>query len=331
MVVARSNSQGIFVFKITMEKKCTKCGEVKSLDEFNNSSKGKNGKNSRCRVCRNKVVKQWRKNNVDHIKKYNKKYGKDYRDTNAKELKEKAKINYQKDKIKICERQKIYKNKNEEKIKKRAKEYRKENYESISDYKKEYYIKNKEQLNKKSKIYRGKNKQKLSNRQKIYIKNNQKSIKDYRKQYYIRNKDSIIKKTSEWNKQRMKTDIIFKLKRNISANIRTSLNKKGYKKNMRTHNILKCEYDFFMEWINGIASNGHQYGFGDLHLDHVVPMSLAQTEEEAILLNHYSNLQLLSADENHRKGDRYVNPLNLARVLEHHPNPDKIREIHSRL
>ena len=36
MVVARSNSQGIFVFKITMEKKCTKCGEVKSLDEFYN-------------------------------------------------------------------------------------------------------------------------------------------------------------------------------------------------------------------------------------------------------------------------------------------------------
>ena len=86
-----------------------------------------------------------------------------------------------------------------------------------------------------------------------------------------------------------------------------------------------------MEWINGIASNGYQYGFGDLHLDHVVPMSLAQTEDEAILLSHYSNYQLLSADENQRKGNRYVNPLNLARVLEHHPNPDKIREIHARL
>ena len=86
-----------------------------------------------------------------------------------------------------------------------------------------------------------------------------------------------------------------------------------------------------MKWLNGLASNGYTYGIGDLHLDHVVPISLAETENELLLLSHYSNYQLLSADENLTKGNRYVNPVNLARVLEHHPNPDKIREIHARL
>ena len=86
-----------------------------------------------------------------------------------------------------------------------------------------------------------------------------------------------------------------------------------------------------MTWLNGIASNGYTYGIGELQLDHVIPISLAQTEEEMLLLNHYSNYQLLSADENQSKGNRYVNPTNLKRVLEHHPNPDKIREIYSRL
>ena len=86
-----------------------------------------------------------------------------------------------------------------------------------------------------------------------------------------------------------------------------------------------------MEWINGIASNGYKYGIGDLHLDHVIPISLAETEEEMLLLSHYSNYQLLSADENLTKGNRYVNPTNLKRVLNHHPEPNKIKEIYSRL
>ena len=86
-----------------------------------------------------------------------------------------------------------------------------------------------------------------------------------------------------------------------------------------------------MEWLNYKASNGHTFGIGDLHIDYVVPISLAETEEEILLLNHYSNLQLLKANENLAKSNRYVNPTNLKRVLEHHPNPDKIREIHARL
>jgi len=227
-----------------MEKKCTKCGEVKSLDEFYNAKHGKNGKASRCKDC----DKEYKQYNKEKIKEYNKEY-KQY---------------------------------NKEKIK----EYKQYNKEKIKEYNKEYYKNNKE---------------KLSDIQKIYCKN------------------------------RKEIDPLFKLSLNIRSNIGRSLRRNSYSKKTKTYNILKCEYDFFMEWINGIASNGHQYGIEDLHLDHVVPVSLAQTEEEAILLNHYSNFQLLSANENLSKNNRYVNPVNLARVLEHHPNPDKIREIHARL
>jgi hypothetical protein len=109
------------------------------------------------------------------------------------------------------------------------------------------------------------------------------------------------------------------------------LKNKGYSKKAKSHKILKCEFVFFINWLNGIASNGHNYGINNLHLDHVVPMSLAQTEEEAILLNHYSNYQLLSVDENLAKSNRSVKTNNLARVLKHNPNPDKITEIYKRL
>ena len=136
---------------------------------------------------------------------------------------------------------------------------------------------------------------------------------------------------AKYCKNRKEIDPLFKLSLNIRSNIGRSLRRNSYSKKTKTYNILKCEYDFFMEWINGIASNGHQYGIEDLHLDHVVPVSLAQTEEEAILLNHYSNFQLLTSEDNISKGNRYVNPTNLKRVLEHHPEPNKIKEIYSRL
>jgi len=227
-----------------MEKKCTKCGEVKDFDEFSNAKKGKHGKDSRCRTC--------------------------------------------------------------------VKEYREANKEKIKQYRKEYYKNNKEKEKKRRALYRKKNKDKIL----LYLKKNKRKKLKYSKKYL---------------KERRKTDPLFKLSCGIVANIRTSLINKGYKKKMRTHIILKCDYDFFMNWLNGFASNGYTYGIGDLHLDHVVPISLAQTEDELLLLNHYSNFQLLTAFENLAKSNRYVNPTNLKRVLEHHPEPNKIKEIYSRL
>ena len=253
-----------------MEKKCTKCGEVKSLDEFSNAKKGKHGKHARCKSC--------------------------------------FKLYYQDNKEKYKQSNIIWQENN--------REYRK----NIS---KEYYKKNKEYIRKQHQKWNENNKEK----RKIYDQKN----KHIRQKYYKENKERIIKKTGEYTKERIKTDPLFKLTCSIRTNIGNSLIKSGYTKKAKSYNILKCEYDFFMNWLNGLASNGHTYGIGELHLDHVIPISLAETEDEAILLSHYSNYQLLSADENLAKSNRYVNPTNLKRVLEHHPNPDKIREIHSRI
>jgi len=272
-----------------MEKKCTKCGEVKSLDKFYNHKIGKNGKDSRCRTC----VKDYREANKEKSKQYKKEY-------------------YKKNKEKFSQHAKEYYKKKKEKILLQSKEYNKKNKEKRKEYSKIYRQNNKEKEKKRLTLYRKKNKDKIL----LYRKKNKGKKREYLKKYL---------------KERRKTDFLFRLRGNISANIKESLKKQGYSKKTKTYNILKCDFNFFMKWINSIASNGHTYGIGELHLDHVIPISLAETEKEALLLNHYSNLQLLTADENFSKGNRYVNPLNLARVLEHHPNPDKIREIHARL
>ena len=235
-----------------MEKKCTKCGEVKSLDEFNNDKNTKDSKSFYCKLC--------------------------------------------------------------------TKEYRK-------IHGKKYYQKHKEKLNAKSRLYYKNNKEKLNQRAEEYRKKN----KDKILLHYKNNKEKKLKYLKKYLKERRKIDPIFKLRGCISSNICKALKAQGYTKNTKTFNILKCEYDFFIEFLNGVASNGYTYGVGNLHLDHVIPISLAETEDEAILLSHYSNYQLLSADENIVKGNRYINPTNLKRVLNHHPEPNKIKEIYSRL
>ena len=48
-----------------MEKKCTKCGETKLLEEYHNKKTGKYGRASRCKVC----VKAYRESEAGKEKK----------------------------------------------------------------------------------------------------------------------------------------------------------------------------------------------------------------------------------------------------------------------
>jgi hypothetical protein len=322
LVVARSNSQGIFVFKITMEKKCNKCGEVKCLDEFNNDKYRKDGKDFKCKTCykiyrnRNKKKynqsnKKWRENNREQI------------NESAKEIRENNK-KHKNQNISTLEFIKLFHENN--KLKKCTKCEDVKSFDEFGNNKKGKNGKNSvcaicRSLIKKE--YREKNKGIINLQNKKYNFNN----KEYQKNWHSKNQGY----SNEYHKLRKKTDSLFRLRCNISGNISKAINKRGYSKKTKTYNILKCEFDFFMNWLNGIASNGYNYKMENLELDHVIPISLAETEDEAYLLNHYSNFQLLTKDENRSKSNRRVNPLNLARVLEHHPNPDKIKEIHARL
>ena len=46
--------------------------------------------------------------------------------------------------------------------------------------------------------------------------------------------------------------------------------------------------------------------FSNIHLDHIVPLSLGETEEEIIALNHYSNFQPLPPKDNLKKNNKLI-------------------------
>ena len=62
-------------------------------------------------------------------------------------------------------------------------------------------------------------------------------------------------------------------------------------------------YEEFKAYIESKFENGMTWkNHGEWHLDHIIPVSQANSEEELIKLNHYSNFQPLWAYDNLSKG-----------------------------
>ena len=55
-----------------MKKYCNKCKAEKDLDLFYKCSSKKDNKSSNCRECADKSTKNWRLNNIDKVRKYEK-------------------------------------------------------------------------------------------------------------------------------------------------------------------------------------------------------------------------------------------------------------------
>lgn len=91
-----------------IRKKCTVCGIVKELSEYNKQKLGKNGRRANCRLCQNKWNKAWKKTDSgkESIKKYKKSQlckeaSKRYRENNKQKIKEYGRTEVVKNKKKI--------------------------------------------------------------------------------------------------------------------------------------------------------------------------------------------------------------------------------------
>lgn len=134
-----------------------------------------------------------------------------------------------------------------------------------------------------------------------YLPRRKKSRQIYKK----KNKDILREKNKIYHKNRMKSDLVYRVKimsRNI---IRKSLSKGGYTKRSRTYEILGCSYEEFKIHIENLFQSGMNWDNRHLwDIDHIVPISLAESEEEMVILNYYSNLRPLWKSENKYKSDK---------------------------
>lgn len=250
-------------------KVCSKCKEEKEFIEFGKNNSRKDGFHPYCKSC----VKDYFQNNKERINENRKEYGKEYSKKNCEKIKE-----YQKE----------YRKNNIERIKKQTKEYRKNNKENSKEYQKEWRINNKE----KSKEYREANKEKANKSSKEYRENNKEHIKEQKKNY---------------QKERRSNDPLFKLSGNLRSRILMAFKAKKWHKN-GTQKILGCTFEVAYSHIQNQFTKGMTWkNYGDWHIDHIIPLTSANTTQELITLCHFTNLQPLWAEDNLSKRDKIPN------------------------
>jgi hypothetical protein len=281
-------------------KNCNKCNKNKTIEDFN---KGK----TQCKEC----LKAYREQNREKLKEYRKAY-------------------YEQNREKVKECQKAYREQNREKLKECNKAYREQNREKVKEYKKAYYEQNREKVKECQKAYREQNREKLKECQKAYREQNREKVKEYkkayreqnqeklkecRKAYYEQNREKAKEYVKAYRKQnrirlriyyrnKIKTDINFKLAKNLRTRVVNAL--KGKSKSQNTLELLGCSVDFAKKHLENQFQPGmswENYGFYGWHVDHIVPCAsfdLIDPEQQKKCF-HYSNLQPLWAKDNMSK------------------------------
>ena len=145
---------------------------------------------------------------------------------------------------------------------------------------------------------------KYKNYQDVYHSNNVENHRKKSLEYYQNNKEKIHK----YLKYKYDTDEIFKLRITVRTRINVFLRKKNITKKNKTFNLVGCSPEFLKEYIEKQFTEGMCWGlFGaHIHIDHIIPLSSAKSEDEIYQLCHYTNLQPLWAKDNLKKGGKIL-------------------------
>jgi len=166
---------------------------------------------------------------------------------------------------------------------------------------KRYRESNKEKCIEKSKKYYLEHSDEIKTRVRQYEKDNKEKIREYRKKYFQDNKE----KWNQYGKDRAKVDPVYRMKVSVRKLIIKALN--GHSKSKSTEQIIGCSYrelkdhieaqfEPWMSWENkGLYNGDFNYGWD---IDHIVPLCTANSPEEVLSLNHYTNLRPLCSHIN---------------------------------
>jgi AraC-like DNA-binding protein len=175
----------------------------------------------------------------------------------------------------------------------------------------------KECRKKETSLYYKNNKNKIIENVSNYRKTNTDKVKISQKKSYIKNNDYYLLKAKlyrEQNKEnrniyikkRKTIDPIFKLKHLMSSRLLIFLKSKNITKNNKTFNTIGCSPEYLKEYLEKQFTSNMSWDLmgKHIHIDHIIPLCSAKTEEEIYKLCHYTNLQPLWAIDNIKKGGK---------------------------
>lgn len=180
---------------------------------------------------------------------------------------------------------KEWRSKNTEKNKATVKRWKASNKERVKEYKRSRKLTEKEKEGKK-----------------IYAEKNSEKIKEYQRDY--KRKNRVILNAKE--KLRKENDPVYRAICNIRTRVSDLCSAIGSDRKLSATKSIGLTRGEFKSHIESMFVDGMAWSnYGDWHIDHIKPLSIAKTEEEVMKLNHYTNLQPLWWYDNIKKRDSY--------------------------
>lgn len=183
---------------------------------------------------------------------------------------------------------KLYYSNNKEKESLRKKKQYERDSEKIIEQQLSYYNENKE--------YRSE-----------WVKNKRKEqpevFRKYGKTYREDHKDNI----NSYYKNRRKTDIQFRLKTTLRNRLLESIKYKSWNKSSKFSEYIGCTLNQLKDHLESQFKEGmtwENHSRTGWHIDHIIPLDSAKTEEELYKLCHYTNLQPMWALDNLKKSNK---------------------------
>lgn len=233
---------------------------------------------------------------TEYGKSYNKRYNKYYYRGSCKDCTLIYSRDYEKNKRKDrTEYRKEY-----------SRKYREENKEKLAQMNKEYRETHKEEIKRQRKEYYENNKNERIEKNKEYYQKNKDKILEYHHKYNKDNSKELVKKAYLYQKYKESTDEFYKFKRLIRDCVLKSFKRTNHRKNSYAKDIIGIDFDDAWVYLKKTwkKNYGTEYSGEQYHIDHVIPLSTAKSEEDVIRLCHYTNLQLLKPEDNLEKSDK---------------------------
>lgn len=140
--------------------------------------------------------------------------------------------------------------------------------------------------------------------QKHYALEHKEEKAKYLKKYNQENKEKNRRVSQKRNNERLKIDPIYKAKRHARLSIWKAFNKHGQISEEKVKKLVGCSSRELTSYLKQtwVAQYGVEWAGQPCNIDHIVPLVEAQTEEQVKQLCHYTNLRLVTPEENFKKG-----------------------------
>ena len=155
----------------------------------------------------------------------------------------------------------------------------------------------------KQKEWRDKNPEKIKNHKKQYYENNRDKIRSLQKKNYNEIRDVIIKNQNNYERNRRKTDVNFRLFRNTRRRIHHALN--GKSKSSSTREILGIDIETYRSWIEWQMTP--EMNCEIIEIDHVNSICLFDVSDVEQLKEAFNwrNAQPLLKKYHQQKGTKF--------------------------